>query len=54
MNSLEEVAPAIVPVWADGPTSPAFAALRLQPMRLRVFPGTTLLQATGDVLSWRA
>ena len=46
--------PAIVPVWADGPTSPAFAALRLDPWRLRVFPGTVLLGQGGDVLTWRA
>jgi Pyridoxamine 5'-phosphate oxidase len=43
--------PAIVPAW-DGPTSPAFAALRLEPWRLRVFPGTMLLQQEGDVLTW--
>jgi hypothetical protein len=46
--------PAIVPAWADGPTSPAFAALRVYPERLRVFPGTVLLQGTGDVLTWTA
>jgi pyridoxamine 5'-phosphate oxidase-like protein len=46
--------PAIVPAWAGGPTSPAFAALRLEPWRLRVFPGTVLLGQGGDVLTWRA
>ncbi len=46
--------PAIVPVWADGPTSPSFAALRVYPERLRVFPGTVLLQGTGNVLTWHA
>lgn len=46
--------PAIIPPWSDGPTSPAFAALRLDPWRLRVFPGTLLLQGNGDVLDWRA
>lgn len=45
--------PAIVPVW-DGPDSPAFAALKLEPYRLRVFPGTMLLGGQGEVLSWRA
>jgi hypothetical protein len=45
--------PAIVPAWADGPLSPGFAGLRLEPWRLRVFPGTILLTGTGDVLTWR-
>jgi hypothetical protein len=46
--------PAIVPAWKDGPTSPAFAALRLDPWRLRVMPGTAMLGGGGDVLTWRA
>lgn len=45
--------PAIIPPWAEGPTSPAFAGLRLDPYRLRVFPGTVLLAGRGEVLSWR-
>jgi hypothetical protein len=45
--------PAIVPVWAGGPLSPAFAGLRLVPWRLRVFPGTALLGGGGEVLTWR-
>ena len=45
--------PAIVPVWAEGPLSPAFAGLRLIPWRLRVFPGTVLMQQGGEVLTWR-
>jgi hypothetical protein len=45
--------PAIVPVW-DGPTSDSFAALRFEPRRLRVFPGTVLLNQGGDVLTWSA
>jgi hypothetical protein len=44
--------PAIVPAWRDGPTSPAFAAMRLEPWLLRVFPGTMLLAAEGEVLTW--
>ena len=47
--------PAIVPPWSDGPTSPAFAALRLDPWRLRVQPAAAM---TGDpnvpILRWRA
>lgn len=45
--------PAIIPGW-DGPESEAFAALRLAPWRLRVFPGTVLLEGRGDVLTWKA
>jgi hypothetical protein len=44
--------PAIVPPWAEGPTSPAFAALRIEPWRLRVMPGTAMLGGGGDVLRW--
>ena len=46
--------PAVIPPWRDGPTSDAFAALRLEPHRLRVFPGTVLLEGRGDVLTWRS
>jgi len=46
--------PAIIPPWKDGPTSPAFAALRLEPWRLRVQPGSVLLRGEGRALSWRA
>jgi hypothetical protein len=45
--------PGIVPGWGS-PTSEAFAALRLEPWRLRVFPGTVLMGQGGAVLSWRA
>ncbi len=45
--------PGIIPGW-DGPTSDAFAALRLEPYALRVFPGTALLGQGGEVKSWRA
>jgi hypothetical protein len=45
--------PAIVPAWTS-PTADTFAVLRLEPWRLRVFPGTALLTggAVGDVLVW--
>ncbi len=45
--------PAIVPDW-DSPTAAAFAALRLIPWRLRVFPGTVLMGQGGRVLTWQA
>ena len=44
--------PAIIPPWRDGPTSPAFAALRLEPYRLRVMPGSLMLQGRGELLRW--
>ncbi len=44
--------PSIIPGW-DGPTSETFAALRLDPWRLRVFPGTVLLEQRGNVLTWQ-
>lgn len=45
--------PAIIPGW-DEPTSESFAALRLRPWRLRVFPGTVLMGGEGEVLHWKA
>ena len=44
--------PAIIPGWTK-PTDASFAALRLEPWRLRVFPGSVLLGRGGDVLTWR-
>lgn len=44
--------PAIVPPWAGGPSSPAFAGLRLEPWRLRLMPGTAMLGGGGEVLTW--
>ncbi|MBX7435039.1 pyridoxamine 5'-phosphate oxidase family protein [Mycobacterium sp. Y57] len=46
--------PAIIPQWRDGPTSAAFAVLRLTPYRLRVMPGTVLTEGRGEVLRWHA
>lgn len=46
--------PAIIPMWKDGPTSDAFAALRLSPYRLRVMPGTVMTQGEGEVLLWHS
>lgn len=46
--------PAIIPPWRDGPTSDAFAALRLTPERLRVMPGSVMFEGRGEVLSWSA
>ena len=43
--------PAMIPIW-DGPTSERFAALHLDAWRLRVFPGTMLLEQRGEVLTW--
>lgn len=45
--------PRIVPGW-DSPDSEAFGILRLEPTRLRVFPGTLLLQGTGTLRTWSA
>ena len=45
--------PAMIPGW-DSPDSEAFGILRLEPYRLRVFPGTLLMQGTGEVLTWSA
>ncbi len=44
--------PAMIPVW-EKPTDMSFAALRLDPWRLRVFPGTVLLSGSGEVLTWQ-
>ena len=46
--------PAIIPPWADGPTSPAFDGLVLEPLRLRVMDGTMMLTGQGELLTWRA
>jgi hypothetical protein len=46
--------PAIIPGWQDGPTSPAFAALRLEPWRVRVMAGTVMMEGRGAPLVWQA
>lgn len=43
--------PAIIPGWDDA-SSEGFAALRLEPWRLRVFPGSVLMGQGGEVLTW--
>jgi hypothetical protein len=45
--------PAIIPGW-DDPTSDNFAALRLTPWRLRVFPGSLMMGQGGELLTWQA
>jgi general stress protein 26 len=45
--------PSIVPGW-DSPDSDSFGILRLEPFRLRVFPGTLLMQGIGDLRTWSA
>ncbi|MCG8351332.1 MAG: pyridoxamine 5'-phosphate oxidase family protein [Chloroflexales bacterium] len=44
--------PSIIPGW-DSPQSETFAALRLEPWHLRVFPGSVLMGQGGEVLDWR-
>jgi hypothetical protein len=44
--------PRVVPAWTS-PTADAFAVLRLEPWRLRVFPGSVLMGQGGQVLRWR-
>jgi hypothetical protein len=43
--------PTIIPAWT-GPICEAFAAIRLEPWRIRVFPGTAL-SGQGRILKWR-
>lgn len=44
--------PAIIPGW-DSPASGGFAALRLDPWRIRVFPGSVMMGQGGEILTWR-
>lgn len=45
--------PAIVPTWPS-PTADAFAVIRLDPWRLRVFPGSLFMGQGGELLTWQA
>lgn len=45
--------PAVVTGW-ENPNSERFAVLRLEPWRLRVFPGSLFIGQGGEVLNWRA
>ncbi len=45
--------PALIPAWTS-PTASTFAALHLEPWRLRVFPGSVLMGQGRVVLNWRA
>jgi hypothetical protein len=44
--------PTIVPAWTS-PTAAAFAVIKLDPWRLRVFPGSVMPGQGGDVLVWQ-
>jgi hypothetical protein len=44
--------PTIVAAWTS-PTAAAFAVIKLNPWRLRVFPGSVMLGQGGDVLVWQ-
>jgi len=44
--------PAAIEVWKS-PTSDSFAALRLDPWGLRVFPGSLMQGQGGTILTWR-
>ena len=44
--------PRLIPGWTK-PTDDSFAALRLEPWRLRVFPGSVLMGKGGNVLTWK-
>jgi len=45
--------PALIPAWSS-PTVDAFAGIKLEPWRLRVFPGSVLMGQGGEVLTWQA
>lgn len=43
--------PSTIPGW-DSPDADYFNVVRLDPWRLRVFPGTVLLTGEGEALTW--
>ena len=44
--------PRIVPAW-ENPTCEAFAVIRVEPWKLRVFPGSVLQGRGGKILTWQ-
>lgn len=55
LNAPEPVGydPKLIPAWTS-PTVDAFAASKLEPWRLRVFPGTLTTGQGGKILTWQA
>lgn len=45
--------PSIIPYWTD-PQAERFGILRLEPIRLRVMPGSMMAAGTGELLTWTA
>jgi hypothetical protein len=45
--------PSIIPPWTSA-AAEAFGILRLAPTRLRVMPGSVMLQGKGELLTWHA
>ena len=43
--------PSIIPEWTS-PDAEAFGVVRIEPTRVRVFPGTLLLHGDGELLTW--
>lgn len=44
--------PSIIPGWTS-PDSPGFGILRLEPVRLRVMPGSLMMAGVGELLTWK-
>jgi len=44
--------PALLPEW-ESPQSENFAVIRVDPWRLRVFPGSIIMGQGGKLLNWR-